>query len=365
MNKIGIYIHVPFCNGKCNYCDFVSGVYSDEIKAEYFDKLSAEINDFDFSDYMIDSVYFGGGTPSSVSAEKIADILDLLHKKSAFVDDPEITVECNPESLSSEKCAVYKSSGVNRLSIGLQTATDSLLRKIGRLHLVQDFITVLDQAEKYFDNISADLMLGIPEQTPVDVKRAVNLLAGRNLKHISAYSLKVEEGTPLAASGFTPDEDYSADLYEIVSQMLFDYGYKRYEVSNFAFGGYECRHNLRYWKRGEYKGFGLAAHSFVKNERLANTADFTEYFSGTRQVFSQYIDPKGKDAADETLMLALRTSNGLDLKEYKSSFGIDLIEEKAEQIELLKDFVEISNGRLRLKDSGFYVMNDIIVRLTV
>ncbi len=363
MNKLGVYIHIPFCNGKCKYCDFVSGVYSDEVKRDYFDALKREIRDFDFSDYIIDSIYFGGGTPSSVPEKYIAEILDALSAEK-FVSNPELSIECNPESLSESKCAAFSAAGINRLSMGLQSATDSLLERIGRLHTVSDFLRALDFAEKYFDNISADIMLGLPEQSPHDVKRAVNLLAGRNLKHISAYALKVEEGTPLAQSGFVPDEDYSADLYDLVCEMLADYGYSRYEVSNFAFPNFECRHNLRYWERGEYKGFGVAAHSFIRNYRIENTPDIGEYIGGRREINSYYIEPHSKEAANETVMLSLRTAVGFDLDKYQKTFGSDLIKEKGEIVRQLSDYLEIKNGRLKLTDMGFYVMNDIILKLT-
>lgn len=362
MNKLGVYVHVPFCNGKCAYCDFVSGVYPEEIKKKYFDALLREIKNFDFDGYETDTLYFGGGTPSSVNPEYIRSVIDELRNRSVFSDDAEITVECNPESFDSDKAKIYADCGVNRLSFGLQSATDSLLKKIGRLHDTATFVSALDIAEKYFDNISADLMLSLPGESVSDVIRAVNLLAGRQLKHISAYALKVEEGTPLAASGYVVDEDYSAELYEIASELLRGYGYGRYEVSNFALPGFESRHNLKYWNRSEYVGFGLAAHSFLRDYRSYNTSDMNEYLRGNRKDGCEFIAPKSKDAADETIMLSLRTSTGLDLKEYEKKFGADFAYMKRDEIERLSDYVEVVDGRLKLKDKGFYVMNEIIVR---
>lgn len=362
MNDLSVYVHIPFCNGKCAYCDFVSGVYSDEIKVKYFASLAREIDAFDFSDYRIKTIYFGGGTPSVVSAEYIADIIERLNEKAVIADGAEITVECNPESLNTEKLEIYSKAGVNRLSIGLQAASDTLLRRIGRLHTVDDFIRALDDAQKFFSNISADLMLGLPGQSPRDVEKAVNLIAGRSLAHVSAYALKVEEGTPLALSGFTTDDDYAAELYDLTCNMLGEYGYGRYEVSNFAVPDFECKHNLVYWRRGEYKGFGMAAHSFVKNTRYENTRDWN-YLDGVTVTEPHNIPPRGAEAAEETLMLALRTSDGLDLFDYKKLFGIDIAESKREEIELLRDYVEVKNGHLSLTDKGFYVMNEIIIRL--
>lgn len=363
MKKLGVYIHIPFCNRKCTYCDFVSGVYSDDVKRAYFNELDKEIRAFDFTGYAVDSVYFGGGTPSSVPSACIAGALDCLRSAARTEDGCEITVECNPESLTGDKVADYAACGVNRLSIGLQSATDSLLERIGRLHTTNDFVRALDAAQSRFDNVSADIMLGLPGQTSADIVRAVKLLAGRNLSHVSAYALKVEEGTPLAASGYTPDEDYSAELYETAADMLLGYGYRRYEVSNFAFPGFECRHNMRYWTRGEYRGFGVAAHSFVRDTRFCNTSSLDDYLRGVRTTDSEYIPPDGREAAEETLMLALRTADGLDLAEYRDRFGTDPEKEKREALEYLDGYVEIAGGRLRLTDKGFYVMNEIIVRL--
>ena len=361
-NSLGVYVHIPFCNSKCAYCDFVSGMYSDDVKSRYFAALKNEISAFDFDGYTVDTVYFGGGTPSSVDGKYIADILDVLHRRVMFDPHAEISVECNPESLTAAKAGIYADTGVNRLSIGLQSATDSLLARIGRRHTLRDFMAALDAAQSRFDNISADIMLGLPGQTERDVARAVNLLAGRELRHVSAYALKVEEGTPLAASGYTPDEDLSAELYNVACDMLAGYGYRKYEVSNFAVPGYECRHNIRYWRRGEYKGFGIAAHSFVKNTRIENTSGF-DYLDGVTAIAAAYIEPQGAEAAEETLMLALRTEDGLDIADYKSRFGIDILRDKADELALLAEFVDAGGGRLKLTDKGFYVMNEIIVRL--
>lgn len=362
MRELGVYVHVPFCNGKCAYCDFVSGVHDESVKARYFAALRREIAAFDFEDRVVDTVYFGGGTPSSVDARYIAAVLDALRARAAFADDAEITVECNPESLTAEKARIYAEAGVNRLSLGLQAADDRLLKTIGRLHTVADFRDALAAVRLFIDNISADLMLGLPGQTADDVRRAVALVMDCAVRHVSAYALKIEPGTPLAASGFVPDDDLAASFYEIVVNELHAHGYARYEVSNFALPGYECRHNMKYWRREEYKGFGIAAHSFVNNYRTENTRAL-DYLDGVTVISSQYIDPYGTEAAEETLMLALRTAEGLDFAAYERQFGIDLREQKATQLSLLSDFVAADKGRLQLTDKGFYVMNEIIVRL--
>lgn len=362
--SLGVYIHIPFCNGKCKYCDFVSGVYDGETKARYFSELKKEIAAFDFSDRTVETVYFGGGTPSSAEAKEIADVMRLLGEKTTVSEGAEVTVECNPESLTAEKCETYRACGVNRVSMGLQAATDSLLERIGRLHTVSDFIRALDTAERYFSNISADLMIGLPGQTVRDVRRAVRLLVGRNLKHVSVYALTVEKGTPLAAEGYVPNEDESAEFYDVAVEDLLVGGFRRYEVSNFAVPGFESRHNSKYWAREPYVGFGVAAHSFLSDERIENTRSLSEYLRGGRAVRRERIEPDGKEAADETVMLALRTAKGLDTEAYRRAFGRDILKEKANEIAELNGFLTVTDGRLRLTDRGFYVMNEIIVRLT-
>ena len=365
MRELGVYIHVPFCNSKCAYCDFTSGVYGDDVKRRYFVRLESEIRSFDFSDATAISVYFGGGTPSSVNASYIADTLALLKNRIAFADDAEITVECNPESFDEEKAQIYADSGVNRLSFGLQSGNNMLLETIGRRHTVSDFLNAIRRARRYFGNYSADIMLGLPKQTLSDVKDTLDILNDEGVPHISAYSLKVEKNTRLYRDGYAPDDDLCADMYELVHEELVKCGLYRYEVSNFAVKGKECRHNLIYWKRGEYVGFGVAAHSFFCDTRSENTSSLRDYISGDYKPLKHYISPRGAEAAEETIMLALRMSEGLDIKAFDGKFGGDFIKDREKILKPLVDngFVTVDNGRLSLTDKGFYVMNEIIVRL--
>ena len=365
MKELGVYIHIPFCNSKCAYCDFASGVYGDSVKREYFGRLKEDISAFDFSGSTAVSVYFGGGTPSSIDPSYITDTLGALRRRIPLSDDAEITVECNPESFDEEKAKAYSAAGVNRLSFGLQSGNDLLLRRIGRRHTLSDFLRALDVARRYFDNFSADIMLGLPEQTLKDVKDTANMLAEEGLPHVSAYSLKVEKGTRLWRDGYTPDDDLCADMYDAVHEILNAAKLMRYEVSNFARKGKESRHNMIYWKRGEYVGFGAAAHSFFRDTRVENPRSVRDYIAGTYTPIKYYIPPHGNEAAEETIMLALRTSEGLDVKAYDHTFGRNFVNDNARELKLLTDngFTELTGGRLRLTDKGFYVMNDIIVRL--
>lgn len=369
MKSLGIYVHIPFCNSKCAYCDFVSAVRTEDEMNRYFLRLNADIADFGRSGYAdgytVDTVYIGGGTPSCTNACCIAEVLSTLRAAFNIRDDAEITIEANPESLTRQKAEIYADAGINRISIGLQAADDRLLAAIGRRHTVADFVRAADIAQEFFPETSADMMLGLPGQTMTDAERTVKLIAGRGFTHVSAYALKVEEGTPLAESGYVPDDDFSADLYTFVRGMLIGLGYEGYEVSNFALRGHECRHNMRYWTRSEYAGFGVSAHSFFADERYAVVSDFGKYLSGAGTVERRYIPPRGEEAARETIMLALRTSAGLDLKEFEDKFGYDLLRERSAEIKTLCDggFISTDGNRLTLTENGLYVMNDIIIRL--
>ena len=363
MNNLGIYIHVPFCNGKCYYCDFTSGLYSDDVKREYFIALSKEISAFDFNGYIVDSIYFGGGTPTSVNETYVSEIISLIKSLSNLSKCCEISIECNPESFTRAKAIVYKNSGINRLSFGVQSANDEILKKIGRLHRANDFVNSVKIANDYFDNISADIMLGLPAQTKKDVLDTITLLNDTEVKHISAYGLKIEKGTPLEKSGFVVDEDYTADLYDCAVKLLSQYGYKRYEVSNFAKPDFECKHNIKYWSREEYVGFGVSAHSFYNEKRKANTPNIFEYINGQTTISEEIIKNNSMESLEEYLFLGLRTSKGINLKTLKEVYGYDLLKEKNNEILNLRDFIEIEDNRIFLKDRGFYVMNELIVRL--
>ena len=369
MSDIGIYVLIPFCNARCSYCDFVSSVGGDDVKKAYFTRLISEIHSSRKTGYTdgrtVTSVYFGGGTPSCVRAGYIAETMDALRGEFVFSNDCEITLEANPESFTRDKAAVYADCGINRISLGLQSASDELLRAIGRIHTLSDFLRAADISMEIFSNVSADIMLALPGQTANDAEKAVRLLADRGFDHISAYSLKVEDGTPLQKSGYMPDEDFAADLYAFVRKLLCESGYRGYEVSNFALPGKECRHNMRYWMRGEYIGFGAAAHSFFADERFCNTSDIAAYIAGTGYCERRFIAPGGNEAAEETVMLALRTAHGLDVDAFDKKFRRNILREKENVINRLKSggMLNVADGRLTLTEKGLYVMNEIILRL--
>lgn len=361
MTKAGIYVHIPYCKSKCAYCSFVSSSDCASMPL-YVDALVKEIKAR--SGGAADTIYLGGGTPSVLYRGALNKILTALQDCFDVDKDAEITVECNPDSAVPaffEECAL---SGVNRISIGLQTQRDDLLARVGRPHGFAQFLQAVDAAKKAgFANISADVILGLPEQTLEDALGAVDALAPLNLTHVSVYGLAVEENTPLYESGFLCDEDLCADMYGACVERLAAAGFMRYEVSNFAKAGYESRHNLKYWTGAPYIGLGVAAHSFDGNVRIANTANTAKYIVGNR--VAERMELSRQDKIEEMIMLSLRTSSGLDLKAFQRRFGEDLAQSKREQIDRLTKLrlVEVAGDRLMLTPDAYYLMNEVIVSL--
>ena len=280
LNELGIYIHIPFCKQKCYYCDFVS--YSNkcsEVK-EYIESLKKEIEEFDFSNYKVTSIYIGGGTPSYIDSIYIVEILSELKEKLKCnlieFKDIEITIEVNPGTVDTKKLNDYKKLGINRLSIGLQSTKNDILKKIGRIHTYQEFLEIYKLArETGFKNINIDLMIGIPGQKIGDLKNTLQDIIKLEPEHISVYSLIIEENTPIEkmlenGEIKLPDEDLERNMYWYVKNTLELNGYNHYEISNFAKKGYEYKHNLDCWNQKEYMGFGASAHSYTNNVRFSN-----------------------------------------------------------------------------------------------
>lgn len=356
----GVYIHIPYCKRKCLYCSFVS--FTDFLDMEsYVKALTEEIEDRANGE-QIETIYIGGGTPSVLFDGAIKTVLSTVNKCFSVCSDAEITVEVNPESVREsfvEECIM---SGINRFSIGLQSAKDSELKSIGRLHDVKTFVNAYNLLrEKGIKNINIDLMLGLPGQTVKSLIEGVDFVLGLKPEHISIYALGLEKGCALYGK-YYPDEDISAQMYGIVSSRLMKKGYNRYEVSNFALNGKISRHNYSYWIGKDYFGFGTAAHSLIKNVRYENPSDNKDYIAKVppkKQILTE------DDLREEYIMLRLRTAQGIDLDEFNSKFGFRLEQNKKSEINYLKtlNLLEIDNKNLRLKDGGFYIMNQIIIRL--
>ena len=345
--NLELYIHIPFCVKKCNYCDFVSFPCGEEEVAEYIDVLTEEIriNSELYSDYNITSIFIGGGTPSILKPEQILKLgkalsraFDLsglsgkkknLFRKKEVKPSIEFTVECNPGTLDPEKLKALKEIGVNRLSMGLQSASDAELKELGRIHTFDDFLDSYNMArDAGFDNINIDLMQAVPLQTIDSWKKTLRQVYMLKPEHISAYSLMIEEGTPFYERMNSdlplalPDEDEERLIYHLTKEILENVGYKRYEISNYALPGYECRHNTGYWRRENYLGLGLNSSSMVDNVRWKNTDDFSAYLSGDHEKLD-YEKLSRADQMSEFMFLGLRMTDGISKEKFFETFGQD------------------------------------------
>ena len=363
----GIYIHVPFCRHKCSYCDFVSFPDKIDYAEAYMACLYKELKmrGEELKDYVFDTVYFGGGTPSYIPPKLIAGAMKRIRECFTLTENAEITLELNPGTIGDVKVNTYKEAGINRFSIGLQTAIDEQLEDLGRIHNVRDYVyaTKLLRGE----NFSTDVMLGLKGQTKEDVRKTIELAHSCGSKHISMYALTVEDGTPIFTdylNGELPDSDEVAELYEYGYSLLKEKGYQRYEVSNFAFEGYESRHNLNYWKRGEYIGFGVSASSFMRGKRFTNTFNLDEYMkciiSGFYPAVSCEEVSEG-EAKFEFIMLGLRTRYGISLTEYKRQFGTSVGEDFPNAFKKSLEYLELDGERIRIKEEYLYVQNSILM----
>ncbi len=362
----GIYVHIPFCKSKCRYCDFTS--FPDKIgfAESYMACVYHEMamRGEELKDYVFDTLYIGGGTPSVVDEKYIAMLVAAAKKYFKLKDDAEITIEMNPGTVSAAKIALYKKCGINRFSVGLQTANDTLLQDLGRCHSLNEFLSCAKLLKG--ENFSVDVMIGLKGQTLADIEKTIETAAKSGASHISMYALTPEDGTPIYTdylNGELPDGDEVAEMYAFGVDKLRGLGFERYEVSNFCKRGKESRHNLNYWRRGEYIGVGVSASSCIKNKRFTNTFDLDEYFKCIMTnrfpvVDGEEIDQRG--AMDETVMLALRTAEGLDISKFNADFKCDFKEIYSSALKKNAQYLTEENGRLRVKDEYLYVQNTII-----
>lgn len=362
---LGIYVHIPFCKSKCEYCDFYSlgGSRDRRTTDQYLQALADHIRETGrlAPDYTVDTVYFGGGTPSFFGAENLEKILDELQKRFHFGADPEITLEANPDSAQDiSALRQLHDAGFDRLSLGMQSADDAELRRIGRVHTHAQTVRAVENARAAgFDNLSLDLIYGLPEQTMTRWQANLDAALALAPEHLSCYGLKVEEGTPLFArrERFTlPDDDAQADMYLSAVRLLARQGYEQYEISNFCRPGRASRHNSRYWTLAEYLGFGPGAHSDFGGERFALARDLDAYLAG-HIVYSECSAPSARERETERVMLALRTTRGV---------AADTLPEAARRI--LRNceahgLAHLSGGFYALTPRGFLVSNAILVDL--
>ena len=369
-DSLGLYVHIPYCVRKCNYCDFCSlpkgnggvpDVYVERICSEileYFGKVQKPL----------DTVYFGGGTPSLLSLSQMERIVGTIRKVFSVSPSAEITFEANPGTLTSEKVSAFYKLGFNRVSLGLQSIHENELKKLGRIHNYENFLSSYQMLrEAGFENISVDLMYGIPYQTKESFEETLRVLVDLSPEHISAYGLMIEEGTPFFAERVSlpiPTLDDECDMYFIASRVLTESGYEHYEISNYARPSYRSRHNSLYWNLGEYIGVGAAAHSFFGGVRYSNSDDVDEYLSSFGLNNGGDGETK-EDLAYEYAMLRLRLKDGFSLSEYKDRFGVSFTQGKEKILEKLNSegLIVLSDDRIALTERGFYLSNSILVEI--
>lgn len=367
MRDAGIYVHIPFCQKKCLYCDFFSRPADGETIDAYVAELVREIkkNAGAHINKRIRTIYFGGGTPSLLTPSQMRDILEAVY--AYFKTEPtEITVEINPNSSGYLK--EYADLGVNRASVGVQSTDDAVLRKLGRLHTAEEALDCLDRAGAFFDSVSADLILGVDEKQKIGAQLALILPL---VDHLSAYILKVEQKTPLRAllrdkKITIATEEAVVDQYRALYAIATAEGFYRYEISNFARLGRESRHNSAYWRLGEYLGFGAGAHSYADGKRYCNAADLDAYLKGRHSGNGHQIVERGCSLSEdktEYVMLSLRTAAGVDVEEYNRRFGGDFFAEYADKLKKMDEYLIVKKDRVGIRPQYTLVQNSIIFEL--
>lgn len=401
--ELELYVHIPFCVKKCAYCDFLSGPAGEAERAAYTEALLREIKGRReaYMDYRVRTVFLGGGTPSVLTGEETARIFHALRENFDISRDAEITMEVNPGTVTGEKAAAWRQCGVNRLSIGLQSADDRELEMLGRIHTFREFLDTWDIVRTArFCNVNVDLISAIPGQTEESWERTLRTVAELSPEHLSAYSLIIEEGTSFHETygsgdndGHTaeapplPDEDTERQIYQMTGEILKTYGYHRYEISNYAKQGYECRHNLGYWERKQYLGLGLGAASLVEEQRFHNTADMRKYMEifgegdCGRAVCADAGQPMNgetgtalpgpaaeetetlsvEDRMEEFMFLGLRKTEGISCRRFRENFGRPVEEVYGEQTARFESMglLERDGDRLRLTERGLDVSNAV------
>lgn len=368
--ELGIYIHIPFCVKKCDYCDFVSYSNKFDLQEEYVKKIIEEIEDnrILIEENNINTIYIGGGTPSSIKPELIRNILDKIYiiAKIESTENIEITIEVNPGTVTKNNLQMYKDCGINRLSIGLQSTNNQILKTIGRIHNYEQFLNTYNWAtEVGFENINVDLMLGLPGQTISDLKESLNNIINLKPQHISVYSLIIEEGTEIEGKinkGILklPDEEAERNQYRYVKDYLELNLYKHYEISNFAQKGYESKHNMNCWEQKQYIGIGLAAHSYINGCRYSNTNDMDLYLKNkSKDVKTIHEEQDIEDMKKEYMLLGLRKLEGVSISKFKKKFGENPIYLFRNELQRLveENLIIIDLDNIRLTNKGLDLAN--------
>lgn len=366
--EIGIYIHIPFCKKKCDYCDFISFSDKDKKIEEYINAIIKEIGQQKIKS-KITTIYIGGGTPSYIDSKLIKEIIAEIKKKNVD-SNAEITIEVNPGTITKNKLEDYKEVGINRLSIGLQVTQNELLKQIGRIHDFEQFLETYEMARKFgFNNINIDLMLGLPNQRIKDLRESLEKIIELNPEHVSVYSLIVEEGTPISnkiklGELTLPEEDLERNMYWYVKNTLELNGYRHYEISNFAKPGYESRHNMNCWNQKEYIGIGIAAHSYRDITRYSNTEDLSEYIKNVKNGHFErnriiHEIQKEDDTKREYMILGLRQINGISISKFKEKFGENPIYTFRNELKKLTEekLIIVDDNNIKLSNKGLDFAN--------
>lgn len=363
--ELGVYIHIPFCAKKCIYCDFISFENKLDLQGQYVEKLLEEINNEKdlFKDYKITTIYIGGGTPSIINEDLIGKILSMIDRES----DAEITIELNPGTVTKQKLINYKNFGINRLSIGLQSTKNEILKQIGRIHNYEKFLESYKYAEDVgYDNINVDLMIGIPNQSIQDIKDSINKIVNLKPAHISVYSLIIEPNTPLENMvdknilKLPSDEDERMQ-YSYVKNSLELKGYKHYEISNFAIDGKYSKHNMNCWEQKEYIGFGVSAHSYINKKRFSNTESLNEYLSEDYKKIKILQEVQNiEDEQKEYMLLGLRKIDGIKISKFKEKFNgqnpIFLFKKELDKL-VKQELLQVDLDNIKLTRKGLDLAN--------
>ena len=366
MEELGIYIHIPFCKQKCFYCDFCSFANKNEMQGKYVETVINEIKNITHKEkYTVTTIYLGGGTPSILNPDYIKSILQEIKSSFEILDDAEITIEINPGTVNEEKLKKYKEYGINRLSIGLQSANDKILKKIGRIHDYKQFEETFFYARKCgFKNINVDLMIGLPTQAVEDVKQTLEKIIQKNPEHISVYSLIIEEGTIIEKlinenKLQLPDEETERIMYWTVVNELKENGYNQYEISNFSKKTYESKHNTNCWKQKQYIGLGTSAHSYLNKKRYSNTNNIEEYIKNIQENnisknITIHEEQTEESTMNEYMLLGLRMIQGININEFKQKFKIDPTIKYKEILEKLRkeNLIQITETSIKLTKQG-------------
>jgi len=374
MKKLELYVHIPFCEEKCKYCDFLSFKADDGEKKAYVTQLIEEIKaqGQNYSDYLVSSIFIGGGTPTTLNGIWILDIMNAIRENFMVETDAEVSIECNPGTLSTSKIMHIKKAGVNRISFGLQS---SIEEELGRIHTYKDFLQSYQLAREYgFTNINVDLMSGLPKQTIDSYKTTLKRVCALKPEHISAYSLIIEPGTPFfekygseEGAQLLPGENTDREMYALTKSILKEHGYERYEISNYAKPGRECRHNIGYWTGVSYLGLGVGASGYVMNRRFHVESDYRKYMSVKMQqdITPLYCDIEELDIKanmEEFMFLGLRLTKGVSRHEFNEKFGVDMFEVFDRQIKrnMMLKLMEFNSPYLRLTEKGLDLSNMVM-----